>query len=131
MINFSEPENKTLKGELGKLFTDIRKYIKNNYDLAKLEIIEKIVLTTNFVISSIALLLLVLIFLLFISFAFAYYFGEIFHSNFIGFNIIAGFYFIIILFFLIFKNSLITKPLLKKLMRIFFKTEINQVDSDE
>ncbi len=98
------------QSKLEELTLNVNNYVKTNIELIKLEVTEQ---TTNVASNLIANLLILLVgslLLLFISLGAGFYLSNYFADNYSGFIVVAGFYFLIGLFLIIFKRNLIEKP---------------------
>jgi hypothetical protein len=99
---------------------EIQEYVEVKLDLLKLHTAEHLSrLLSNAVTLFIAGYLLFLI-LLFLSFGAGFFLGSILHSNEAGFLIVAGFYFLVFIVFLIFRKQIIDKPVIKAVVRFLF-----------
>jgi Na+/melibiose symporter-like transporter len=63
----------------------------------------------------------------FLSFAAGYYFAHILNSNELGFLMVAAFYFLLLLVFLVFRKRIIERPIIKAIVKLFFA----KIKSDE
>lgn len=88
------------------MFKSLKNYIQDQITLAKLESVESI----GRIISKIAIMMVILLFSLFflltISFAIGYYLSSIFEKRYLGFLIVAGIYFGLIMITLLFKKNI-------------------------
>jgi hypothetical protein len=99
---------------------EIQEYVEVKLDLLKLHIAEHLSrLLSNAVTMFIAGFFLFLI-LLFISFASGFYLGSVLHSNEAGFLCIAGFYFLVLIVFLMLRKKIVEKPVIKSVVRFLF-----------
>ncbi len=110
-----------LTEDLSLLITDVKTYLEGKYDLAKLDLIEKLVLVSAALIVIITLLMLLMSFVLFLSFSLAYFLSNLFQSQAIGFMIVAGIYFVVALLIFLFKEFIIVQPVLRYMLKVFFK----------
>ena len=108
--------------EIGKLIQEIKEYLDLKYDIARLDITEKIVVLFSVFYSFMIFVILVPGILMFLSFALAYYLGLVFGGYHWGFLVVGGLYFIIAIIFLIFRKRLITKPLVRFLSKLILKS---------
>ncbi len=108
-------------GEIGKLIQEIKEYLDLKYDIARLDITEKIVVLFSVFYSFMILVVLIPGIFMFLSFALSYYLGLVFGGYHWGFLIVGGLYFILAVIFLIFRKRLITKPLAKFLSKLILK----------
>ncbi|MCX6301432.1 MAG: phage holin family protein [Bacteroidia bacterium] len=106
--------------EIENIKKDIQEYIEVKLDLFKLQSAENISrVVSNVVVAVIALLLGSLVLFL-LSFAAGYFMASLLHSNELGFLCVAGFYILLILIILIFRKSIIDRPVIKSVIKIFF-----------
>ena len=111
------PENNKIE----ELVESIKKYININYDLIKLEAIKKFSVMTA---SLTRWLLIGVAFFFFISMMAALYLSSVFGQNFIGFGIVASFYFILIIVLVKIKKKHIEDPVRDAVIKeIFSKNE--------
>ncbi len=99
---------------------EIESYVQNRIDLTKLHITEDLSKFTSTVAVRLILFYIGFFVLLFLSIAGAYAIGRYINSDELGFIIIAGFYFLVGLIFLLFRGILIHKPIIKSFIHLFF-----------
>jgi hypothetical protein len=107
---------------------DIQDYFDVRLDQIKLHTAENLsrILTNA---ASIAIIGYLLFFILmFISFAAGYFFANLTNSNELGFLCVAGFYFVVLIIFLLFRKQVIEKPVIKAIVKLFFP---NFVDNEK
>ncbi|MBN1252203.1 MAG: hypothetical protein JXR51_04290 [Bacteroidales bacterium] len=116
-------KNLSFSEEITILFTEIKEYLDIKYDIARLDITEKMVIIfTQFYTFFIFILIVPSVFL-FLSFALAYYLGIIFGAIHLGFLVVGIIYIFITILFVIFRKVLISKPLVKILSSMILKSE--------
>lgn len=99
------------------LIEKIEAYGKTSIDLFKLKVIEKAAETvSSFVVGS-TVVILAIIFLLFGNVALAYWLGEILGRTFLGFLIVAGFYFFLVILIGFVFNKSFKKAIGNKVVR--------------
>ncbi len=110
-----------------------RSYVITRIELWKLSLLEKTSLAGAFFLSSVIIVLIVAFCLLFISLSFAFWYGQRTGDLSIGFLILAGFYLILGLIFIISRKHLITGPVVKSLSDILYSDddEPEEPDSNE
>lgn len=108
--------------EIGKLIQEIKEYLDLKYDIARLDITEKLVVLFSVFYSFMIFIILVPGIFMFLSFALAYYLGLIFGGYHWGFLFVGGLYFIFAIIFIIFRKRLITKPLVRFLSKLILKS---------
>ncbi len=109
--------------ELKKLFEDFTEFLELKYDLLRLDISERFVKFFSGYFSFFILIVLIPFSLFFLSFAGAYYMSEVLGSLFYGFVSVGLIYFVVIILFLIFRNVLINRPLVKFIINSLFKNK--------
>jgi len=106
--------------EIENIKKDIQEYIEVKLDLFKLQSAENISRVVSNVVVAVIVLLLASLVLFFLSFAAGYLMASILNSNELGFLCVAGFYILLILIILIFRKSIIDRPVIKSVISIFF-----------
>ena len=106
-----------------KLRKDVYQYIRNQLDLIKLKMTENTSRTVSAIILGLILFGLASLFFLFISIALTIFLGKITGQMYYGFLIVAGMYFLLMFFLIIFRKSLIEKPVIRTVAQIFFEDE--------
>lgn len=109
--------------DFNKLKKDVYQYIQHQLDLIKLQITENTSRTIAAIITGIILLGLVSLFFIFISIALIIFLGQITGKLYLGFLIVAGIYLFFILFLFLMRRSLIERPILRTVAKIFFDDE--------
>lgn len=115
--------DRDLKEVIRILFSDVKKYLDLKLDYYKLEIIETIVLLSSKVFAVLLLMIVFPIVIIFLSFGAAFYLGELFDSLYLGFFAIGGILLLLGIIILIFKNSILIRPLMKSLISSFFNSD--------
>jgi len=106
--------------DLENIKKDIQEYIEVKLDLIKLQAAENISrIISNVAVVSIIILLSSLV-LLFLSFAAGYFFAKLLDSNELGFLCVSGFYLLLALIIILFRKSIIDRPVIKSVIKIFF-----------
>lgn len=118
----NQDDDFNFSNEIGKLIQEIKEYLDLKYDIARLDITEKIVVLFSVFYSFMIFIILVPGIFMFLSFALAYYLGLVFGGYHWGFMIVGGLYFILAIIFLIFRKRLITRPLVKFLSKMILKS---------
>lgn len=111
----------TEKGKIEELTASLKAYIHTNIDLIKLEATERTSVIGSSLISILIVGTVVLIFVLFLSLGVAFYLSNCFNDNFIGFSIVAGFYFVLSLLLIICRKKFIESPIRDKIIQRIFK----------
>ena len=108
-----------------KLTENLKEYANTRYDIVTLKITQK---AANIGSQTIAVLLIGIIlglFLLFINLAAALYLSSLLNSKYIGFFIVAGFYFLLTLVFIVARKKLIINPLRNLIVKQILNDEHN------
>lgn len=111
-------ENTTL---LGDLLEKIEDYSKTTIELVKLKAVDKLATTVSNVVYVIIISLLAFFFLLIINLAISFWLGELLGKTYLGFFVVAGFYVLLILLFVLFKKQLIKAPITGTIISKFLK----------
>jgi len=99
---------------------DIKDYIEVKIDLIRLHTAENLSRIFSSTPNTAVIGYLLFFVLLFLSFAAGYWFGSLLDSNELGFLLVAVFYLIILVIFLIFRKRIIEKPIIKAIMKLMF-----------
>lgn len=102
------------------LTDDLNKYVKTNVELIKLEATEITSLIGSKLIANLFLLLVGIFIILFVSLAAGFYLSTYFNTNYTGFIIVAGFYFLLWLVLILGKRGLIERPVRDKIISKIF-----------
>lgn len=102
------------------LFDKVKRYVALQIQITTLTIGEKAAQLLAKIVSNIVIVFLSLLALIFASFAGAFALGSWLKSYALGFLIMAGFYLLLILIFILLKNKHINNPLVNMFIRIFF-----------
>jgi len=94
-----------------KLTDNLKEYVNTRYDIITLKLTQKVANISSQAIAVILIGMVMSMFLLFINIAIALYFSSLLNNNYAGFFIVAGFYLLITLIFIIGKKGLILTPI--------------------
>ena len=108
--------------EIGKLIQEVKEYLDLKYDIARLDITEKLVVLLSVYYSFMIFMILVPGIFLFLSFALAYYFGLVFGGYHWGFLLVGGLHSLLAIIFIIYRKRLITRPLVRFLSKLILKS---------
>lgn len=97
-----------------------RQYVKLQLDYLRLETAEKVAKATSSLVATLAVATLGLIALLMLTIAAGFYLGGLWHSYPLAFLCISAFYVLLALLVWMFKDRLLTNPLLTNIIRSFF-----------
>jgi hypothetical protein len=109
-------------GEINEIKEDIKKYLEVRLDLIRLQTAEKIskILSKSLNLAIVGYLMFFI--LLFLSVAAGFYFAKQLQSDELGFLCVAGFYFLLLVIFLLFRKHIIDRPVIKAIVKLFFPT---------
>lgn len=109
-----EANNK--KSVFSDLKDDLVEYVELRSDLTKLTAFEIISKAGVSLISAMALIIFAFFFLFFLFLSLGFYFGKLLDSLYQGFGIIAFFYLLLLLIYLMLRKKYIEKPLMNKII---------------
>jgi hypothetical protein len=111
----------TEQNKFGELSDSVKAYVNTTYELIVLKATEK---AANVGSESISVLLILKVFsfaILLLTFAAAFYIASVMDETYWGFLIVGGAYFVIALFLLLGRNSLLKKPFRNMIIKALFK----------
>ena len=103
------------------LFEKAEAYVKTNINLVKLKAVDKIAITVSSAVSTAVAAIFGLFFLVLLSIAFAVLIGEAMQSMPVGFFIVAGFYGLLTLLFVVFGKNVMKKTIGSSIIKDFLK----------
>jgi hypothetical protein len=106
--------------ELNNIEKEIPEYIEVQLDIAKLQIAETLSRILNKAVNLAIIGYLLFFILLFLSFAAGYFISSCLKSDESGFLCVAGFYFLLLMIFLIFRKQIIERPIIQAIVKMFF-----------
>lgn len=109
--------------KLEDLSKNINSYVKTNLDLIKYQATERTCVIGSKIIANSILLLVTVLLILFISLGASIYLSKYFGNDYLGFIIVAGFYFLLGLILLIGKGSILERPIREKIIRNTFNKD--------
>jgi hypothetical protein len=112
--------------ELSSLTKDIKEYLKVQFDLIRLHTAENISRIFTRAANLAVISYLIFFILMFGSLSAAFFLSSLLDSDELGFLCIAGFYFLLLLIFLVLRRSLIDKPIIKCVIKIIFPENNNE-----
>jgi hypothetical protein len=95
----------------------LKDYVKVRYDLIELQLISKTAASGSGLISGIIISSVLLLSAVFLSLAFGFFLYHLLHSYVLSFLLIGGFYLLLGLLFVLFRNSLLLRPLRNRLVK--------------
>jgi len=116
-------EDNNLKDFLAIFYRDIRKYLDLKFDYYKLDFVEKLILLFSKGFGIFLAFVIFPIIVIFLSFGGAFYLGELFGADYLGFFAVAGILFIFGLLILALKKAIFIKPLIRIFIETFFNNE--------
>jgi len=109
------------QSKLEETVDSIKDYLNTRYELTVLKGSDKVAHTGSNIISFMPIIFLTVLTTFMLSFALAFYLNTVLQSQFYGFLIVGGGYFVIGLFLLLVRKQLLAKPLRNKIIRELFK----------
>ena len=103
-----------------ELIEGVKKYISTNYDLIKLQTIERSSVILSSLLSTIFIGLVMLLFVFFISLAAGFYLSTKYDSMCIGFSIVGGFYFLLGIILMLTRKKSLEEPIQDKIIKKIF-----------
>lgn len=113
------------------LINEIKAYLVAKYKITRLDITEKIIVGINLFIQVIIIALLLTVILIVASFTIANYLGSCWDNNVLGFLTVTGIDVLILIIFIVFRKTLILKPLSKILIQLLLTGEREEESEDE
>ena len=113
------------------LINEIKDYLVAKYKITRLDITEKIIVGINLVIQIIIIALLLTVILIVASFTLANYLGSCWDNTVLGFLTVTGIDVLILIIFIVFRKTLILKPLSKILIQLLLTGEREEESEDE
>ncbi len=111
-----------ISDEINEVKDNFEEYLNAKLDLAKLHAAENLSRFFSGMLIKMGLFYLFFFVLLFISIAVAFGLNTFFDGNHTGFFIVAGFYFLCAIVFLLLRKVLIQQPIIKSFIQLFFPT---------
>lgn len=92
------------------LFEKAEEYVKTNIEIAKLKATDKVAEIVSSLIAQIAVVVLGFFFLLMINIGIAFWLGNVMGATHYGFMVVAGFYALLVLVLVLFRNNIVKAP---------------------
>ncbi|OFX58328.1 MAG: hypothetical protein A2066_06610 [Bacteroidetes bacterium GWB2_41_8] len=108
--------------KLEEITEKLKSYIQTNYELIKLQTIERSSVILAELISNILVGLVVILFVFFLSVCAGFYLSSRLGEYYLGFAIVAGFYFLCSLILIVLRKKLLERPMRDKIITEIFKT---------
>ena len=106
---------------------EVQEYVEIKLDLIRLHTAEHLARLLSSASTIVIAGYLAFFILMFISFAGGFFIGSLLHSNEAGFLCVAGFYFLVLVIFLVFRKQIVERPVIKAVLRLLFP----KFDNDE
>jgi hypothetical protein len=106
--------------EIGNIKKDLQEYFQVQFDLTKIHTAESLSRIFSQAANIVVTGYLLFFILLFLSFSAGYFIASLFDSYELGFLCVACFYFLILIFFLMFKKQIVERPIIKAIVNLFF-----------
>lgn len=99
----------------------IKDYVNTRYELAVLKASDKLAHIGSNTISFVPIIFLTILTVFMLSFGLAFYLNNVFESQYCGFLVVGGGYFVIAFFLICVRKKLIAKPFRNKIIKELFK----------
>jgi hypothetical protein len=99
---------------------EIQEYLEVKLDLIRLHTAENLSRLLSNASTTVIIGYLLFMILIFLSSAAGLFIGSLLHSNEAGFLCVAGFYFLLLIVFLIFRKQVVERPVIKAVVRLLF-----------
>lgn len=110
------------KNKYKQIANDAKEYLRMQYDLLRLEMLEKLSLIISLVLVIIICVILFLAAFIYFSFALVFWLKDFFGGSMIpAFLIVGGVFLILVFIFLAVKDKMFVNPLIKQISSILFK----------
>ena len=116
-----------LDKKIDTLAVCIKKYVKTNFDLIKLETLEHTSVISSSIVGIMVVVLIAGFFMLFTSLFLGFYLSSIFENNYIGFAIVAGFYLLLGLLIYFNKEKWIEIPMCNSIIKQKMNQKFNEI----
>lgn len=113
-----DQDKDTFFQEIKEELTD---YVKLRIELFRVSSYEKIARVTAAVFSGLLIMTLFLFFTIFVSIVAGFYLSELSGSPVMGFGLVAGFYFLLLIFVVAFRKQLVEKAIINKMIAVLFE----------
>jgi energy-coupling factor transporter transmembrane protein EcfT len=121
-------KDKTLTKNLSELNHVIKSYIDARIDLWKINLLDKIVKSGTYFFTSVMVMLALSFVLLFATFAFSYWYGNVYGNIATGFLISAGFYIILGIVFYFFRKPIFSNNIIRNIAEIIFSEDDRKIN---
>jgi hypothetical protein len=110
-------------GKIEEILESLKSYATTNYELIKLQAVERVTVIMADLMGDILVGLVALLFVFFISLWASLYLSTLLGDNYSGFAIVAGFYLLIGITLLVFRKRMVIKPIRNKIIREIFNSK--------
>ncbi|HEY1038451.1 MAG TPA: phage holin family protein [Bacteroidia bacterium] len=107
--------------KLEETVENIKEYVNTRYELTVLKTSDKVAHTGSVALSYLPVVFLTVLTVFMLSFALGFYLNTVFHSEYYGFLVVGGGYFVIGLIVLMVRKNLIAKPFRNKIIKELLK----------
>ncbi len=126
----------TIGTNIDVLYKKIKEYIDINFDLVKLNTIDKVADVLSSIVSRLVIFMFIAMFFLLINISLSIYLGELLGKMYLGYAIVAFFYLLMIIVINFFKDPIIKVPITNVIIAKLMKTKekvaiINTIKEDE
>lgn len=108
-------------GKIEELTKSLKVYVQTNIELVKLEAAERTSVFGSSLISILIVGFSMFLFVLFVSISAGFCLADYFNSNYIGFVLVTGFYFVLTIILIIVRKKLIERPIRNRIIKRIFK----------
>jgi hypothetical protein len=130
MMTKTTKDTDPLVQSAGETFTYLREYLQLQLDYFRLDLAERTAKAASALVAFLAIGALVLLALFMVTVALALLLGQMWGSYALGFAAIAGLYLLLVLFLSVFKDRILTNPLLSQLLQAFLHRDTKSDDHD-
>lgn len=103
--------------KIEELIENLKNYTVTTIELYKLEATDRISRILSKLISKIVIGLIILLFTFFFSLGICFYLSDIFGNNYMGFGMVAGFYFLVGIVLIIGRKKILVNPILDRIIQ--------------
>jgi hypothetical protein len=108
-------------GKIESLIEKAEQYGKTTLELVKLKSLDKTADVASNLVSWIAIAIVAVLFFFFLNIGVALWLGDLMGSNYYGFFAVSGFYVVLLVVFLVFRKTLIKKPVNNSIVKQVLK----------
>lgn len=120
-----------MNGNLEEILSDVIEYVKLKYDFARLDIVDKLSVLVSTIFMFLLLMLLILTGLIYLSAAGTVLLGELLGSYVWALTIVGLLFLLVSSFIYMFRMTLIVNPVVRFMVKLFFRNAKRKEFSDE